>query len=299
MVKIIGKVKTEIDYYKFASTCKQWEFNSCEEELEIVNFVELIRFIIDNNGLIVCGENSGEVMWADEIRFDYTSGEIYLPYISSDYKNVNLDSEALKNKYKRNVIAYNNSLNKYVIYSRGKFLEDYIYFIVEFEGSIQCAKASTVGMELFNKSELCKSAQELYRKYLRQSYGYTLCENDTLNFYELSKSKLNSLELKLINKLGLEYYGEYKDNEFSRNMCYKLQDLLKYYTHDELGIDITYNIRRFEFESELFCGISIGHEWLDWTRGCMTRFKYSKDYFCKYKENEFYFIFKKKWLDWV
>ena len=295
---MIGKVKTDVDYYKFASTCSKWEFEKCVDSKDIGSFIDLIRFIIAHNGLIVCGEDSGEVMWADEIRFNYTNGEIYLPYIHSQYREVDTNSKVLLNKYKRNVVAYNNFLDRYVIYSKGKFSEKYLYFIVEIDGDILCSKVSTQGMVLNNLESLSVSAKELYRKYIRQSYGYTLCENDNLDFYGFSKSKISSLELQLLRNNSLEYYGEYEETEFNRSMCYKIEDLLKYYTQEELGITLNYNIKRFEFESELFCGIEAGHEWDGWTKGDMKMFNSSKNYFCKYKEHEFYFIFKKKWLEW-
>ena len=292
---MLGKVKTSIDYYEFARNCKEWEF---EGTLDTTNssFVELIDFMIDHNALIVCGDNS-EVMWIDEIRFNYTNGEVYVPYISSEYKEVKTNSKLIE-KYKRSVIAYNNKIDKFVIYSDGNILVNSLYFILEYEDSIQCCKVDMHDIKLNDVENMSLDAKDLYNRYIRASYGYSVCENDELIFYEFKKSKIGHKEIALLKQNKLDYYGSYDEIEFKDCRDFELDTLLESYSYEQLQLDKNYNYKRFKFESELFSGIYYNIEWNNWTKGNINKMSSTKDYFCKYKENNFYFILKKKWYCW-
>ena len=272
-----GKVKTEFDYGEFARHCNEIEKT---EDRGFNSFKQLLSFFIQHKGLIVCDSYLGEVMWADEVRFNYKTGEIYLPYVKSEYKEVAEPYKSLQFKYKRNAVAYHHKVSKYVIYGEGEYKQETLYGLVEIDGEVYGVGVSLKGLPLCVEEEMSIEARDLFKKYISQAYGYRVGEEESRPFYRLSKSAISKTEYDLLKILGLEYYDKYEnEQEVEVSRAYHLEDLLKVYTADELQVERDYVEKRFEFESELFCGLESGYKWHGWTKSDNSKLN-----FLKYKE---------------
>lgn len=78
-----------------------------------------------------------------------------------------------------------------------------------------------------------------------------------------------------------------------------LQELLMYYSEEELNLYCPLFYRRLQLEIALmktltdFC--TKGTDFNDWTKSCLTNLR-NTHYFCKYQEKNFALVIRKDWL---
>lgn len=291
---MLGRVKTDFEYRRQIKDKSEFK----EVKLHNTDFYGLVMNLIDSNSYLVCGD---EIMYPDEIRFDYVNHEIYLPVIKCDYMEIcekyyeRFKKAGAYIKYGGNKIGYNNSIEKYYIYKDSQYSLDRLYFIQVEDSTINkyYIELNNVPLRLSNMAN--SESRDLFMRYVRYSYGI-YDETDTDLFYSNKKSDLTYIEKKILKEMDLNYYGEFIDLECSDVRQYKLEELLNTFDLDELCVDTKYNIRRIEFEAELMLRIETEELWFNWTKGDTNKLISGTDYFAKYKEGDISFIFKASWL---
>lgn len=232
---------------------------------------------------------NGAVIWIDELpayldelRADYINKEIYIPVYKED-------------KVER--VTYNCRLEKYILHTyKNGYNADYII--------IQPNVISEVAFKINLKDrKLCrelteydKKAVSLFDRYIAYSYGYTKYEQDVFKYKAVKKSNLTSYERKVLKDLGLEYYGEYLDTEYRDVRQWKFEVLVKRFNSGRLQLEKPFEVRRLNFELELYTRIYSNQLWKEWTLGNFDELLNDKRQFLKYKEKDIYLIFKKKWF---
>lgn len=273
------------------------EIISTEDIIKIGNnLYEVVERLLMNNALVECG---GELMYVDEICFDYKNKQIYVPYIKCKYAEIpdkyfnRYDTQGLTKKYNGYRIAYKNERAKYVIYENGKYLIDRLYVVVNIKGKMYKKGVDISNLPLCSRED--KDASDLFNRYVQYCYGI-VDETDYDIFYPYKKSKLSKIEQSIIKELGLEYYGEYLAEEYRDVRMYEYSKVESLMGYDRIGSEQDFNIRRFKFEAELMTRIQEKVYWKHWTKGSIEKILSGVDYFCKHKENGISLIFKREWL---
>lgn len=292
---MLGRVKTTAPYKEIITHKESiaqkyphtfWDFYDCIMHLALNQFY------------IIC---DSELMYADRICFDYTQGEIYVPYIACEYSPIpaqyrNIKQSALLlQKYEDYLIAHHIHIEKYTLFKECKYQKPKLYVLDPTCKSVYYIDLKT--LPLRDTLDISREAKDLFRRYLSFCYG-AYNEQTTDRYYPLKKSHLSNLELRILRDLNLQYYDSYNNNNLDYNdvRLYKLEDLLPYFTEEELQLTIPYHIRRIAFEGELFCRCAEGLYWENWTKGDMQKLLSHQYYFLKYKQNNVALIFKDKWL---
>lgn len=250
-------------------------------------------FIIDN-----------ELVYAHDLRCDIVTKEIYFLYlkgvdvpIPSMYKE-RFEQANLLEKYYDYVISLNQTLTKYVIWRKGEFMTDKLYFLLKtHDGTF-----GTCELKLYKFGGLhdnCTSAGDLFKLYVKMSYGFN--NEPTYHLYWGSKrTDLSHVEQLIYDYIGrrgeFKQLGSYKPTTslgFARNSAYELS---KHFSDDELSIGVSYYIRRLEFELAVIEGSWSGTYWDGWTQSNIENLISGKHYFCKYSKGKYSLIFRKEWL---
>lgn len=291
---MLGRVRVGFDYDKLIKN--KDNFNEIDNKFN--DFYGLIEYLINNKYFIAC---DGEIMYADEMRFDYSNKEVYLPYNKSEYMNIKskdngyFDRCGGTKKYRGHRIGFNNIIEKYNIIKGNKYTVDYIYLIRQIGDTVIGEKVRIDSLPLRDNTITNKEAKDIFMRYIAYCYGIRN-EKDTDKFYSVKKSVLTMTEKRILKELKLEYYGYYSNLDYSDVRMYELDSLLSCFTGDELKLDMEFNARRFEFECELYTRCMTRDLWVGWTRGSSEMILNNSQYFNKYKYNEFSLIFKSRWL---
>lgn len=291
---MLGRVKVDFEYVSLIANKDKFK---CLD-INFSDFYELVEYLIDNKYFIVCEDT---IMYAEEMRFDYLNKEVYIPYIKSDYTDIDesyhssFDRCGATNKYNGHKIGYNNRIDKYKILDKKEYVIDDLYLINQGSEKVILEKVSLGGLPLRHTDNTNRDAKDLFMRYIRYSYGI-LDEKDTDKFYSTKKSNITNTEKRILKELNLEYYGEYKDIEYADVRGYKIESLLGEFTDAELQVADNFNVRRFRFECELYTRCMARDLWVGWTKGSSEMILNNSQYFNKYKYNEFSLIFKSRWL---
>lgn len=254
-----------------------------KDKEETGSLYDVIMKYAKDKSLILYNNN---LAYIDEIRADYVNHELYIPVFTYDIINEGgVDYQ------------YNSRLSKLVIHTyKDGYVTDEI-IVIPFIGSNEAYRIKLNNLELCRKlNDEDKSAENLFKRYIRVSYGYCDIDNDTFDYIPVQKKDLKTKHRKVLKEHNLDFYGEFLDMDYRDVRNWKLEKLTEIYTEEELGTSIEYNIKRLEFELELYTRIYNQEYWDNWTKGTIDSILCGTREFIKYKQRGIYLIFKGKWL---
>lgn len=264
---------------------KQFEELDITEELEYASLYDIFTDTKNSEAILwVMTNGIYYPVYLNEVRPDYVNKVIYLPI----YKYDLLECDGCS-------YSYNHRIEKCIIHSfkDGLILENDLVI----QQSLLSSKAYKIKLSnLILGEPQCKSADELWQRYLRYCYGYGPYDCDNFKYTVASKSLASRYHKKCLNEHNLEFYGEFLDTDYRDVREYKLIDLQKRFTDEELGLEMPYEIRRLQFEFELYTGLYTKTYWSGWTIGDINQLSYDNRDYVKYKKKGIYLIFKKRWL---
>lgn len=293
---MLSRVKTPNPYWKLIENKREL---ATEYPLKFKCFYDLVLHLAKKGAYIVCDT---ELMFAEEICFDYIQRHIYIPYLKCDYikipqyQHTTAEKVGILDKYGAYCLGYNYTLTQYSLYQENQYVQDTIYIV-----NAECTAIYTYdisGLPLITLEGLSFEAKDLYTRYLGYCYGY-YDEVDVTKFFPFKISQLSHFEQVFYRKNNLNYYGDYTNMNYNQVRMYPIQQILLEYTTEELQLGVNYNIRRINFEGQLFCRCAMGKEylWTNWSKGDMTKLLNKEQYFCKYKEGKVALIFKSAWVN--
>ena len=196
-----------------------------------------------------------------------------------------------------NLNEYNNRLENIEIYTRADGYKHPKIWIIP---NIMVREAYELDLESLKFSRGLsggdREAQDLFYRYIAQSYGYHE-ETDVFEYIPVKKKYEKRGKLNILRDLGLEYYGKYIDMDYRDVRNWKLVELRNVFDDSQLKIGEPYDIRRLQFELELFTRVIDKKYWYNWTLGNIDNLLESRFDYIKYKENGVYIIFKARWLE--
>lgn len=258
------------------------------EDIEIVDeclegYDSLYSLILDNaksDSLILI---DNKIAYVDSIRADYLNHQLYVPMFNCDI--------ITEGNYS---VTYNNRMEKVVIhdFKSGYTIEN--MYIIPSIISKQAYKVQLNTLKL-SVSNPNTSARDLFMRYIASSYWYT-SEDTTFKYNIVQKKNISAKQRELLVKNGLHFYGEKVDMTYRDVRNWKLEVLSSKFSEAELLTNEHFNIRRLQFELELYTRLYDKIYWDGWSFGSLEMLLNNKYDYIKYKENGVYLIFKSRWL---
>lgn len=266
----INYTKNDIDFKNAEHKTYKSFYEFICESLQIDNAIVWIR---DNLRIYP--------VYLDELRVDYVNKEIYFPI----YRYDSIDD-----------VTYNHRIEKLIIHSfeNDKMLGSLELFIQPNNLQNKVYKVDILDNTLGQNQ--CTEARELWQRYLQYCYGYGPYDIDIFKYNQIKKSDITNKQRKYLNEHSLEFYGQFEDMDYRDVRNYKLTELQRRFSDDDLGIELQYGRRRILFELELYIGIYNKVYWKNWSLGTIEDLLIDKREYVKYKENNVSLIFKGKWL---
>ena len=272
---ILGKVNVP---YNISDITIKGKYNITENSL-----YDFLLNLAKNKSLVL---HNGKLAYAEDIRPNYRDGELYIPKFTC--KEMTEDGVT---------VTYDNKIEKVLIHTfKDGYVNDKFYVIP----NLIIPEAYEVDIKYLNLSrnlsDSDKMAKDLFYRYIAQSYGYNENDIDIFDYIKVQKQFIKDSQRKLLKKYNLDFYGEYLDMDYRDVRNWKLIELQKHFTDEELKINVPYGIKRLEFELELYTRLYNEVYWEGWTFGTLDRLLNDKIDYLKYKEKGIYLIFKKRWL---
>lgn len=237
-------------------------------------------------GIMLVGGCMG---YTHDILVNYRDGEISLPV----FKNETVEENGVS-------VSYNNRIEKLIIHDmkKGFMLDD--FWLLPNVMLPRAKRVSTKGLRLSRElgGEQDGDAENLFNRYIQQSYGYTESDIDVFDYTIVKKMYLKHGQRKLLKDKGLDFYGAYVNLDYRDVRQWKLEELLEMgFTEKELSVGEAYDNKRLRFELELYTRLHDRKFWeTGWSRGTMNDLLSGRRDFLKFKRERAYLIFKRRWL---
>lgn len=228
-----------------------------------------------------------ELTYAKDVRIDYVKHKMFIPVYRYKYrkneKSCNFRDFSVNNE---EYIQYSQLLTEMQIWRDGVFSQKTIDIVLRRNQDINIYRIDISVLPLYKTLSEVEYAETLYNKYIQALYK----KGDIYEefFYKSEKfNYINNKHKKLLRDNELYWYKLTNYSIFRYVRDYKQEELLDCdFTPEELGIELSDDERRIEFEGYFCQGLYQDIDWIDWTKGNFKDFKSGKYFFVKYKYND-------------